>query len=118
MAGSGTARHTHEHVEHPSQPPHSTSSAQAKAALSKLSCLQRRETGYTAMTVRRNVSERRLETVIAVGALEPKLTPELKERLLRMASKERKQPDTMLCQIVQDQWVRFAARNRLPPSEW
>ena len=70
------------------------------------------------MTVRKNASAMRQETVVAGNANEPRLTPELRERLRRMALKQSKPVDTVLCDAVQDYWVRFATRNRLPPSEW
>ncbi len=69
------------------------------------------------MTVRKNAS-------VSVKGSEPdaiakeRLPEELQTRLLRMAAKQGKQPQRLLLEIVQAEWVRFACRERLDPREW
>lgn len=46
------------------------------------------------------------------------LTPELLDRLKRMAKAQEKTLGQVLCDAVQEYWVRFATRNRLKPEEW
>lgn len=48
----------------------------------------------------------------------PGLTPELLERLRRIAKAEGKTLAQVLDEAVQIHWVRFAARERLKPEEW
>jgi hypothetical protein len=46
------------------------------------------------------------------------LTPELLERLKRIAAAQKRTPMQVLCDAVQEYWVRFATRNRLKQEEW
>jgi predicted transcriptional regulator len=46
------------------------------------------------------------------------LTPELLSRLLRIARESRRTASAVLCEAVQEYWVRFATRQRLKPEEW
>lgn len=46
------------------------------------------------------------------------LTPELRERLERIAAAEKKTLKQVLCAAVQEYWVRFATRNKLKQEEW
>lgn len=46
------------------------------------------------------------------------LTPELLERLRRIAKAENRTVAQVLCDAVEVHWVRFAGRNRLSPEEW
>lgn len=46
------------------------------------------------------------------------LTPELLERLNRIATAEKKTLKQVLCDAVQEYWIRYATRNRLNQGEW
>jgi predicted transcriptional regulator len=46
------------------------------------------------------------------------LTPELLERLRRIAKATKRSVRAVLCDAVQEYWVRFACRNRLKQEEW
>jgi predicted transcriptional regulator len=46
------------------------------------------------------------------------LTPELLDRLKRIAAAQRKTLAQVLSDAVQEYWVRYATRNRLKPEEW
>lgn len=46
------------------------------------------------------------------------LTPELRERLARIAAAEKKLLEQVLNDAVQSYWVAFATRNRTNPGEW
>jgi predicted transcriptional regulator len=48
----------------------------------------------------------------------PVLTPELLSRLLRIAQASRRTASAVLCDAVQEYWVRFACRQRLKQEEW
>lgn len=48
----------------------------------------------------------------------PGLTPELLERLQRIAKAEGKTLAQVLNDAVQIHWVRFAARNKIKAEEW
>ena len=45
------------------------------------------------------------------------LTPELAERVRRMAAADKRTPDQVLCDAVQEYWVRWACRKQLKPEE-
>lgn len=46
------------------------------------------------------------------------LTPELLERLKRVANAENRTLAEVLCDAVQEYWVRWACRKRLKQEEW
>lgn len=46
------------------------------------------------------------------------LTPELRKRLERIAEAEKKTLKQVLCEAVQEYWIRYATRNRLNQGEW
>lgn len=46
------------------------------------------------------------------------LTPELLTRLKRIAEAQKKSLGQVLCDAVQEYWIRFATRNRLKQEEW
>lgn len=46
------------------------------------------------------------------------LTPELLDRMRRIASKQNRSIAQVLHDAVQEYWVRFATRERLKPEEW
>lgn len=46
------------------------------------------------------------------------LTPELLERAKRIAEAEKKPLKQVLCDAVQEYWIRYATRNRLNQGEW
>jgi predicted transcriptional regulator len=46
------------------------------------------------------------------------LTPELLERLNRIAKAERRTVAAVLIDAVQQYWVRFATRHKLKQEEW
>jgi hypothetical protein len=46
------------------------------------------------------------------------LTPELLERIKRIAKAQKRDPAQVLCDAVQEYWVRFACRERLKQEEW
>ena len=46
------------------------------------------------------------------------LTPELLDRLKRIAESETKSLKSVLCAAVQEYWVRHATRNKLKQEEW
>ena len=46
------------------------------------------------------------------------LTPELLERIRRIAAAQKRTLAQVLCDAVQEYWIRFAARERLKQEEW
>ncbi len=46
------------------------------------------------------------------------LTPELLERIRRIANASKKRPEQVLAEAVQEYWIRFATRNGLKPEQW
>lgn len=46
------------------------------------------------------------------------LTPELLERIKRIAKAQNKSLAQVLADAVHEYWVRFAARERLPADRW
>lgn len=46
------------------------------------------------------------------------LTPELLERIRRIAKAQNKTLTQVLCDAVQEYWVRYATRERLPGDQW
>lgn len=48
----------------------------------------------------------------------PLLTPELRERLQRMAVARGVAPHQVLEEAITNEWLRYGARRRLKPGEW
>lgn len=46
------------------------------------------------------------------------LSPELSARLRRIAEAEQRSVESVLADIVQAEWVRWATRRRLPAGDW
>lgn len=46
------------------------------------------------------------------------LTPELLTRLKRIAESQKRSLGQVLCDAVQEYWIRFATRERLKQEEW
>lgn len=49
---------------------------------------------------------------------EPLLTPELRERIRRMAEAEGKSMAQIMCLCVTNEWLRWGGRRGLKPGEW
>lgn len=48
----------------------------------------------------------------------PLLTPELLDRLQRMAGGRGLTVHQVLCEAITNEWLRFGCRQRLKPGEW
>ena len=46
------------------------------------------------------------------------LTPELLERIKRIAAAQKRPMANVLCDAVTEYWIRFATRNKLKQEEW
>jgi len=48
----------------------------------------------------------------------PGLTPEMLDRIRRIAKTQNRSLAQVLSDAVQEYWIRFATRERLKPEEW